>query len=324
MRHVDVFNGDADGICALIQLQLAEPRESELITGVKRDIDLVRRVTAGQGDRVTVLDVSMEKNRAELDRVLADGATVFYVDHHFPGEIPRHPGLHAIIDPAPEVCTSLLVNDHLADAWAAWAVVGAFGDNLATSARALASRVGIADTALERLEHLGTCINYNGYGPAIEDLHFPPQELFRRLRGFRDPLQFIEGDRETFGRLEEGYRSDMAAAAALTPMHQTPQAAVFLLPDAPWARRVSGVYSNDLVNLYPERAHAVLTEIGAGNLLVSVRAPLANRTGADEICRQFATGGGRKAAAGINRLPREELPRFIDVFCGFYATRGHA
>ena len=26
--NYDVFNGDADGICALIQLRLAEPRES--------------------------------------------------------------------------------------------------------------------------------------------------------------------------------------------------------------------------------------------------------------------------------------------------------
>ncbi len=324
MRHVDVFNGDADGICALMQLQLARPRDSELITGVKRDIDLLRRVSAGEGDRVTVLDVAMEKNREGLDRLLAAGATVFYVDHHIPGEIPQHPRLQAIIDTAPEICTSLLVNEHLGGAWAPWAVVGAFGDNLAASARALASRIGMEGSALESAERLGTYINYNGYGPAIEDLHFAPQALFRRLQPYTDPLRFIADDRETFTRLEEGYRGDMAAAAALAPMHETPQAAVILLPDEPWARRVSGVYSNDLVNLHPARAHAVLTEIGGGDLLVSVRAPLSNRSGADEICRQFATGGGRKAAAGINRLPREELARFIDVFCEFYAGSGSA
>lgn len=322
MRYVDVFNGDADGICALMQLHLAAPRESELVTGVKRDIDLLRRVSAGHGDRVTVLDVAMEKNRADLDRLLAAGATVFYVDHHIPGEMPDHPGLQAIINTAPEVCTSLLVNGHLGGAWAAWAVVGAFGDNLAASARTLAAQIGIDGAALDAAERLGTYINYNGYGPAVEDLHFAPEELFRRLRPYTNPLQFIEGDRESFARLEDGYRGDMASAAALAPMHQTSQAAVFLLPDEPWARRVSGVYSNDLVNLHPERAHAVLTEIGGGDLLVSVRAPLTNRTGADEICRQFATGGGRKAAAGINRLPPEDLARFIDVFCGFYAIPG--
>ena len=31
---IDVFNGDADGICALLQLRLQQPRESLRITGV--------------------------------------------------------------------------------------------------------------------------------------------------------------------------------------------------------------------------------------------------------------------------------------------------
>jgi len=324
MRYVDVFNGDADGICALMQLQLGNPRDSELVTGVKRDIDLLRQVHAGAGDSVTVLDVAMEKNRSDLDRLLAAGASVLYVDHHIPGEIPEHPSLRAIINTAPEVCTSLLVNGHLHGAWAPWAVVGAFGDNLADSARRLAAQIGISGERLAAAENLGNYLNYNGYGPSIEDLHFAPAELFRRLRPYADPFSFIDGDRETFGRLEDGFRSDMSSAAALRPVHETPRAAVFLLPDEAWARRVSGVYSNDLVNLHPARAHAVLTEIGHGDLLVSVRAPLSNRSGADEICRQFPTGGGRKAAAGINRLPRTELARFIDVFCSFYAVHGGA
>jgi hypothetical protein len=293
MRYVDVFNGDADGICALLQLQLGSPRDSELVTGVKRDIDLLRQVQAGAGDRITVLDVAMEKNRADLDRLLAAGASVFYVDHHIPGEIPEHARLQAIINTAPEVCTSLLVNGHLKGAHARWAVVGAFGDNLGESARRLAAQIGLDGEALAAAENLGNYINYNGYGPSIEDLHFPPAELFRRLRPYADPLAFIADDRETFGRLEEGFRGDMGMAAALAPMHESASAAVFLLPDEPWARRVSGVYSNDLVNLHPARAHAVLTEIGGGELLVSVRAPLANRTGADEVCRQFPTGGAR-------------------------------
>jgi hypothetical protein len=46
MSTYDVFNGDADGICALIQLRLAEPKESILITGVKRDIKLAKQVPA--------------------------------------------------------------------------------------------------------------------------------------------------------------------------------------------------------------------------------------------------------------------------------------
>ncbi|MGB1191457.1 MAG: DHH family phosphoesterase, partial [Pseudomonadales bacterium] len=60
MTIYDVFNGDADGICALLQLRHAEAVESQLITGVKRDIKLLTQVDAGQGDRVNVLDVSMD------------------------------------------------------------------------------------------------------------------------------------------------------------------------------------------------------------------------------------------------------------------------
>jgi single-stranded DNA-specific DHH superfamily exonuclease len=322
MADYDVFNGDADGICSLVQLRLAEPRNAVLVTGVKRDIDLLRLVSAGAGDRVTVLDVAMEKNRSDLERLLEAGADVFYADHHHPGDAPlAHPRLHALINTAPEVCTSLLVNGHLKGAHAAWAVVGAFGDNLAGSARAAAATLGLDAQRLHQAETLGTLINYNGYGPSVEDLHFAPEALFRRVSNFASPFDFIASDRETFGRLEEGYADDMSKAAALLPVHAAPGSAVFLLPDEPWARRVSGVYSNDLVNLYPARAHAVLTEIDGGDYLVSVRAPLSNRTGADDICRQFPTGGGRKAAAGINRLPCSEMDRFVTVFSEYYAAK---
>jgi len=49
-KYYDIFNGDADGICALHQLRLEEPRDAELVTGVKRDIKLVGRVNAAAGD----------------------------------------------------------------------------------------------------------------------------------------------------------------------------------------------------------------------------------------------------------------------------------
>ncbi len=47
--NYDVFNGDADGLCALHQLRLAKPAAAELITGVKSDIALLHRVHAGAG-----------------------------------------------------------------------------------------------------------------------------------------------------------------------------------------------------------------------------------------------------------------------------------
>ena len=45
MTHYDVFNGDADGLCALQQLRLDRPVASELVTGVKRDIQLLNRIS---------------------------------------------------------------------------------------------------------------------------------------------------------------------------------------------------------------------------------------------------------------------------------------
>ena len=46
-RYVDVFNGDADGLCALQQLRLADPVDAELITGCKRSKTAAQRSEVG-------------------------------------------------------------------------------------------------------------------------------------------------------------------------------------------------------------------------------------------------------------------------------------
>ncbi len=321
MAAFDVFNGDADGICSLVQLRNAEPRDAQLITGVKRDIELLDQVTAGAGDQITVLDVSMDKNKKSLMRVLEQGASVFYSDHHFAGDIPEHANLTALINTASDVCTSLLVNGYLQGQFAQWAVVGAFGDNLKKSALAAAKPLNLNAPQLEQLENLGIYINYNGYGSQLEDLHFHPADLYRQVADYASPFDFISDNRAAFEKLEQGYQADMSAAANIGPQSVTDSAAVFVLPNEAWARRVSGVYSNDLANGSPDRAHAVLTVKDNGNYLISVRAPLNNKTGADELCRQFPTGGGRAAAAGVNDLPADQLSQFVDQFTDFFTHR---
>lgn len=313
----DVFNGDADGICALHQLRLTEPRAAELVTGVKRDIGLLDRLTAGPGDRVTVLDVSMEKNAAGLARCLAAGAEVFYADHHGPGEIPAHPRLLALIDTSPEVCTSLLVDRHLQGRHRPWAVVAAFGDNLAAPATAHAAALGLDTAATDALRELGELLNYNAYGDAIDDLHFPPAELYQALHPYSDPFEFLRTE-PAFGRLRAGFASDWARAEALAPVDARDGAALYVLPDAAWCRRVSGVLGNRLATASPARAHAVLSPKPGGGFLVSVRAPLARREGADTLCAGFESGGGRKAAAGINHLPEADVDRFAQAFFAAY------
>src|SRR5687767_364161 len=114
MTRYFVFNGDADGLCALQQLRLGEPGDVTLVTGVKRDIALLERVQASTGDECTVLDVSLDVNRAGLMRLLDAGVTVRYFDHHHAGEVPQTTKLEAHLDPSPTACTSLLVDRYLA------------------------------------------------------------------------------------------------------------------------------------------------------------------------------------------------------------------
>jgi single-stranded DNA-specific DHH superfamily exonuclease len=316
-RFVDVFNGDADGLCALHQLRLAEPRDSLLVTGPKRDISLLKRVAAKPGDVITVLDVALSKNRAAVDAALAAGAAVRYFDHHQPGEIPVHPGFEAHIDTSPETCTSLLVNDYLGGRHLVWAVTAAFGDNLAQSARRAAAPLDLGEAELAGLQELGECLNYNGYGETLEDLHYAPDDLYRIVHRYRDPFQLI-AEEPAFQVLKKGFAADMEKADGAKPEIERASGRIFVLPAEKWARRISGVLGNRLAESSPGQAHAVLTGKPGGGFVVSVRAPMANKSGADEICSQFETGGGRKGAAGINHLPDAEFDRFVDLFYSVY------
>lgn len=317
MAYHDVFNGDADGICALQQLRLKEPADTVLVTGVKRDIKLLSRVAAEPGDVVTVLDISLESNHAALEQLLQRGVDIRYFDHHFAADTPQHPSLVANIDASPDVCTSLLVDRYLGGAFRSWAVVGAFGDNLNASAERAAAPLHLDEQSLDILRELGNYLNYNAYGASVEDLHFSPADVFRRLHPYNDPLTFVQED-EIFAILKAGYADDLGRADALIPEYETEKAALFLLPAEPWARRVSGVFANRLVHQEPQRAHALLTRLQPRGYLVSVRAPLANKIGADTLCRKFPSGGGRPAAAGINELPEERFDEFLKAFTRMY------
>jgi hypothetical protein len=308
-----VFNGDADGLCALQQLRLAGAPAGPLITGVKRDIALLERARAAAGDRVTVLDVSLDVNRAALLALLEAGVTVRYFDHHFTGEIPKHPGLEAHLDLSPTVCTSLLVDRSLDGKQRRWALVGMFGDSLTEEARALAAAAGISAGGAERLKELGVAINYNAYGETLEDLHVSPMELAAEMAHFIDPLDFAERS-PICRRLAEGFHRDMELARQLAPARQAKGAVFFTLPDAPWARRASGTLANDLAKAHAGSAVAIVSPKTGGGYLVSVRVPRESSISAEAFCRTFPTGGGRRTAAGINHLPGEDLQKFADAF----------
>jgi hypothetical protein len=312
--YIDVFNGDADGICALHQLRLADPRpDARLVTGVKRDIQLLKQLTGTSNAQITVLDVSLDSNREELVSLLDDGCEILYVDHHFSGDIPYSPNLRAHIDANPETCTSLIVNHMLDGEFGAWAVAGAFGDNLHKSAYQAAAALSLPDSTINKLKELGELFNYNGYGLSVTDLHFPPQDLYRAISSFSDPLDFFENSSNLL-KLRNGFQDDMQLAATYKPVRETEIGRIFELPSETWARRVSGVFSNLKAQEEPDLAHGLLTRNPDGTIRVNIRAPLNNKKGADILCRAFPTGGGRAAAAGINFLPPEQLKLFFKTF----------
>ncbi|EGQ9181067.1 DHH family phosphoesterase [Vibrio sp. Vb1337] len=317
--NYDIFNGDADGIIALLQLRLADPVDAQLITGVKRDIKLVEKVDVQAGDELTVLDISMEKNMAGLEQALAQGAHVFYADHHKAGDIPQHGNLDAHIDLDANMCTALIVDKLLDGRFHDWAITAAYGDNMIAKADELANNAGLLQQQKEQLKELGTLINYNGYGSKVEDLHFHPAELYRALLKYTSPFEAIEDTASPYYQLQSAYQQDMEVALAVPAMHESGKLKLFELPNTAASRRISGVYGNWLANQTPDSAHAVLTENSDGTYTVSLRAPLNNKQGAVAVCGQFPTGGGREAAAGINALSKDDVNAFIDAVETYYA-----
>ncbi len=316
----DVFNGDADGICALHQLRLQEPRpDAALVTGVKRDIKLLDKICDVRNSKVTVLDISLDSNRASLTRLLAQNNQITYIDHHFAGDIPATEQLISHIDTTPTICTALIVDRLLKGKYRGWAIAAAFGDNFHESARQAGKEISLSENELSSLQELGELLNYNGYGAEISDLHFSPDILYAALKPYSDPFDFLSTSQDLH-TLRAGYEEDMTLAMEQKVLEPTKNNRVYSFPNAPWARRVSGVFSNLKAREKETAAHALIVENDDATLRISVRAPLSRREHADTLCRSFPTGGGRSAAAGINNLPPEMLDDFLKRFHTTFTT----
>ncbi len=318
MAHFDVFNGDADGLCALQQLRLCDSRDSILVTGVKRDVCLLGRVPAAPGDTVTVLDIGFDQNRLAAERLLSAGVGLLWIDHHHAGPLPDHPGIEAFIDEDCDTCTAMLIDRRLEGRYRPWAVVAAFGDGMADSANRLGAGSGFLATEMDDLAEIGEVLNYNAYGETIDDLCCHPAELAQAMRPFVHPLEFAAAS-EVYRRVRQGFIDDLERSEETVPLSAGKTHRVLLLPDEPWARRISGVLASRLGVSDAQMAIAVLTCLGDGSgYRVSVRVPGMACTDAGAFCRAFPSGGGRRTAAGINRLPIEDLPRFLDHFVEIY------
>ncbi len=187
-----------------------------LVTGVKRDIDLLGRVAGGAGDDCTVLDVSLDVNRAGLNALLAAGVRVRYFDHHFAGEIPAHPGLEAHIDLGPHGLHEPARRPLSRRAASGiWAIAGAFGDSLAEEARALAAGLGLPPADVGASARAGRGgelqrLRRNGGRPA----RAAPRP--GRAKCWLSPIRWPSPTGSAaFRRLADGYREDMELAATV-------------------------------------------------------------------------------------------------------------
>lgn len=324
--YVDVFNGDADGIFSLIQLRKVFPVATDsqvLISGVKRDNALLGRVSDSQARDAVVhaLDISFDKNTDDLRRLLSQGASVFYCDHHQARTLFEHERLTTLIDFAPTVCTGLLMNSYLEGRQRLWAVAAAFGDSLNSVAEAECAALGLSAAEVSGLRELGVLANYNGYGASVDDLHFAPEDLFRALMVYDSPLDAVADSAADapFAVLRRGFAEDMAAAAAADVVACDDVVRAVMLPAEAWARRISGTLGNDLAHANPSQAIVIATPNADGaTLTVSLRAPKVRLEGAGDICAGFATGGGRAGAGGVNALPVGDLDKFVGAVRAFY------
>lgn len=319
--HFDVFNGDADGICALHQLRLSQPIPcAQLITGVKRDINLLARpeLTSACQCTLNVFDISLDSNSDALSSLLQRENKIVYFDHHSARMLPQNTQLQSHIVFSPDTCTALIVNRYLQGQHAQWAVCGAFGDNLHKTAHELAASLALNGKQVQQLQEIGELMNYNGYGATLEDLHFHPADLYKAIEEFEDPLAFFHIS-EQLSVLRQGFNSDMDQALTQKAQPSTGKNRVYYFPDAPWARRVTGVFSNLKAREKVEAAHALITTNDDSTLQISVRAPYSDPRDADTLCRQFPTGGGRAGAAGINNLPVVMLDQFLAAFNSTYS-----
>lgn len=277
------YNGDADGICAMVIRGLIHGIEGERVTGVKRDIELLERVDAKPGDEVIVMDISLARNHERAKHLASIGVSMTWFDHHLQGE--PIPEITSHIDTSANVCTALLVSRELGSG-EDWAMAALHGDGLG----AHSSRGDLAE--------LGELLNYNGYGFSLDDLHFHPDELMVACLEAGSPEAFMQS--ETFLRLRTGFAEDITHCDGIEIVD-----GIHMLPDEPWARRVVGVYAHRL-NQVESGPHVIAIDRG-DTLQISVR----GESGIGELCAKFG-GGGRETAGGIDALPKGEIPALMN------------
>jgi hypothetical protein len=313
MTNYDVFNGDTDGIFAWHQLRLSHPRDAIIVTGAKRDVGLVSRVDAGEGDMVTIMDVSHAKNRKDVRRLLDSGAIVEYFDHHNAGERIDHPNMTYHINTEPNVSTGLIVNSYVGGKNRLWSIATAFGDNHMELAMNMAKSENLSEEQIVVLKQIGLVVNYNSYGQTIEDLFYSPEEIAKAAKACGSDIFRFTEQSDIFPTLLENFSADMSSAVCQEPYSIGDNTVIYTLPNEAWTHRIMGSFSNHLVSTNKDLACAIAVLNSDGTYRISVRSSLNNPYGAGDLCKKFG-GGGREKAGGVNNLEASELDNFKKEF----------
>lgn len=272
------YNGDADGICSMVQWGLVYGIEGHRVTGVKRDIELLERVNPNPDDEIIVMDISLARNHARAVELSSQGFDITWFDHHLAGE--PIDGITTNIDTSANVCTARIVEKFLG-VESDWAQVALHGDGLSVH------------SSKPEFKELGELLNYNGYGADLSDLHFPPDDLLLLCLQAKTPQNFIKT--QAFMTLKNGFESDLSNAKSIELNN-----GYYLLPNEAWARRVVGVMAHR-INESGDGPHVIAIDKGE-TLQVSIR----GSEGIGELCKKFG-GGGRATAGGIDALPKSEI-----------------
>ena len=272
------YNGDADGICSMVQWGLVYGIEGQRVTGVKRDIELLERVNPNPNDEIIVMDISLARNHARAVELSTQGFDITWFDHHLAGDPIDAIATH--IDTSSDVCTARIVEKYLG-VESDWAQVALHGDGLSPHSNK------------PEFKELGELLNYNGYGADLSDLHFHPDDLLLLCLQAKTPQNFM--DTQAFMTLKNGFEADLSNAKNIEPSN-----GYYLLPDEAWARRVVGVMAHR-INESGDGPHVIAIDKGE-TLQVSIR----GSEGIGELCKMYG-GGGRATAGGIDALPKSEI-----------------
>lgn len=318
MKYYDFFNGDADGIISLHQYRLQFPRKSELFTGVKRDVKLLRHAVDIKNASFTVFDISLLSNSDYIKDILKNNNKVSWFDHHEPGDINLGDNFSIKVDTDPNCCTNILVDKFIDGLHRPWTICGAYGDNLHEQAEKL--NPCFSETAMLQLKEIGETLNYNGYGNQESDLNVHPKDVYLDIQKYRSPFQYRKKS-EIYNKINTQMKSDETELNSSEILHTSKTGNIILLPNTKASIRYSGIYSNKQTTDNPNKAFAILTNINEDTYRISIRSPKNNPVGASKLALSFPTGGGREKAAGINELPKTELKKFIEKFENIYGNK---